>query len=61
MTNYRFNIEEQPDSVKLTVSVDAKVEGNRTKPYYYKQHISCNSVEEANAIVKDIKSFDKGI
>lgn len=61
MSKTRFNIEEKDDTVNLTIWVDAKVEGDRTKPYEYKQHISCNNVEEANAIIKDIKSFDKSI
>lgn len=61
MSKTRFNIEEQSDSVKLTVWVDAEVKGDRTKPYEYKQNIQCNSVEEATAIVKEIKSFDKEI
>ena len=61
MTNYRFNIDKTSEPVKLTVSVDAEVTEDRTKPYYYKQHISCNSIEEANAIIKEIKSFNKEI
>lgn len=61
MPQTRFNIEEQLDSVKLTVWVDAKVDGDRTKPYEYKQNIQCTNVEEANEIIKEIKSFDKSI
>lgn len=61
MTNYRFNIDSTSEPVKLTISVDAEVTEDRTKPYAYKQHIKCNSVEEANEIVKDIKSFPKNI
>lgn len=61
MTNYRFNIDKESNPVNLTIWVDAKVTEDRKKPYEYKQHIQCNSVEEAQAIVKDIKSFDKNV